>query len=157
MHSYFARLRDPVLSVCEMSARFCLWRNTIECDLRRQTHRRCGTRRFSQTAQKTWMTHSVLSMIRLSYNYSQLREILSARSGVWKKVHTPRRCRRMHNYIIVRSKVTGQTSMNPLISANYFLPWILFTFKLPESFWNCFKAILQTQEMNFKKNPIENF
>lgn len=24
-------------------------------------------------------------------------------------------------------------------------------FKLPESFWNCFRAILQTQEMNFKK------
>ena len=52
-------------------------------------------------------------------------------------------------HVIVRSKVTGQTSMNPLISANYFFAWILFTFKLPESFWNCFKAILQTQEMNF--------
>ena len=60
-------------------------------------------------------------------------------------------------HIIVRSKVTGQTSMNPLISANYFWPWILFTFKLPESFWNCFKAILQTQEMNFKKKSHRKF
>ena len=56
---------------------------------------------------------------------------------------------------MVRSKVTPETTVYHLISANHFLSKSFRTVKLPESLGNCFKMILLGLKMNFKKNPIE--
>ena len=58
-------------------------------------------------------------------------------------------------YVIVRSKVTAETTTDPAISVKHFSSLSFLADKLAELFWNCFKTILLDQEMNLKKNPIE--
>ena len=58
---------------------------------------------------------------------------------------------------MVRSKVTAQTTRNPLISVQHFLVLSILRFKLSESFRNRFRSNLLDQEMNFKKNLSKIF
>ena len=61
-----------------------------------------------------------------------------------------------HLHLIVRSKVTAQITIDPLISVKHFSSLSFLTFKLPESLGNRFRSILLDLEMNLEKKTSKN-